>query len=76
MFACFDKDKAAVIYAALTANMPCENHINNTQINSQTFFVCQNFYVSNAVAMVPGSNAMVLYGMWLIVAISLLAHCC
>jgi len=43
MFTCFDKEKVAVIYDALTADTPRENHINCTQINNQTFFVCQNF---------------------------------
>jgi len=76
MFSCCDKENAAVIYDALTANTPHENHINCTQTNNQTFFVHQNFYISNAVAMLPGSHAMVLYGIWLIVVILLLAHRC
>jgi len=76
MFACFHKEKAAVVYDALTADMLHENHINCTQINNQTFIVCQNFYVSNAVAMLPGSNATLLYAIWLTAAILLLAHCC
>jgi len=76
MFAYFDKEMAAVIYAGFIANTPCDNHFGHAHINSQIFYVHQNFCVTDAVAMLPGSNATVFYSIWLIVAISLLAHCC
>jgi len=57
------------------ADIQIENHISCTQICSQTFFVRQIIHVGNAVAMLPGSNATVFYCIWLIVDLSLLAHC-
>jgi len=52
----------------------CIDNFDRTQTNNQTFYVCHNLYVSNAVARLPGSLATVLYCIWLIVEMSLLDH--
>jgi len=76
MFAYFDKETAALIYAWFIPNTPRDNHLAAPTLTAKLSMCARIFCVTDAVAMLPGSNATVLYGNWLIVAISLLAHCC